>query len=125
MKIRNGFVSNSSSSSFIILYNNGASVKFKDFEWSVDDLLDYVENISHDWSSECTQLKAVGKDLTIEFIKDRWCDSEYNQKLVDIITKSKKDSAAVLNISYHDPITMKLFNLLKGRNKITVIDEGD
>ena len=125
MKIRSNYVSNSSSSSYIIVYDEDASIKMKDFEWYVQDFIDYMENISHDWSSECTQVKAIGKESSIEFIKDRWSDDEYYREIIKKIEKSKKNGAAVLNISYHDPVTKKLFDWLKSRKKIEVINEEE
>ena len=125
MKIRSNYVSNSSSSSYIIVYDEDASIKMKDFEWSVQDLIDYIENISHDWSSECTQIKAIGKESSIEFIKDRWSDDEYSREIIKKIEKSKKNGAAILNISYHDPVTKKLFDWLKNRKKIKLITEEE
>lgn len=110
MKIRAGFVSNSSSSCYIIKFD-------KDID---------IENIIHCSKSCETKVKVVGiKDCASFFIENLFprkysCKDDFISTLniCSIIVRAAKDDkeVAIVNISYHDretEETMEEFNIEK------------
>jgi hypothetical protein len=110
MKIRSGFVSNSSSSSFIIAINDkmctcptcGRRDK---------NIFDIIERNSSGYYDE-TRVKAVGAKEVIDYITDNWYDSERNKELIEKI-KAAGDAGkyiGLIDISYHDELSNDEYN---------------
>lgn len=143
MKTRDGFVSNSSSSSYLISYKSNKRVfgsgKERVF---LGDLLGIVPDW-YDKQGECTRMRViefidnmVRASSEKEILDDLFCrfgldDNEFNAdrqehatelraKIMDEVTKGKK--IAALEISYHDTGYNDLFNILKKKKLITVLE---
>lgn len=127
MKVRNGFVSNSSSASFIVAVKQGTpcpTCKRTDV-----DFLDLVEQIGAHADYEDTELKARG----IEDIWKRWKDDilEYcgddERKEYEVLLQLMKDAESKgykvgeVEISYRDPSTEKLLHELEERKSLVVL----
>ena len=112
MKIRTGFVSNSSSSSFILPYNKDLTVSI-----TVDDLIDIIDNADESYVKE--PLHTVD-DLNKYFVEqygyrdqnidellnaEEYYQEEYS-KLFDIIKSGH--SVLVGTISYHEGVATEL-----------------
>jgi len=128
MKIRTNYVSNSSSSSFIIAYND-KKVEFKSenggvIRFSPHDFYSYLDSL-HSNYSDSTQLDAVGKDNVLYMINDwsTWSSSsEDNYKdLKELIKKSHEDYMIMFSISYHDKLSMILLNALLSDGAIRLL----
>lgn len=135
MKIRSGFVSNSSSSSFIIAVKDTPEcpcchrrdANFIDWVGKVNDPNDY----------ECTKLYARGADDVISWWKDNigydldWekggDDSKLEKRrwddIFEKVKQSEKDGWQVgsLSIGYHDELTNDEWNNQKRKNTVKVI----
>lgn len=112
MKIRNGFVSNSSSSSFIIAYKEGE--KCPHCGRTDINLVDVIRNHG---DSEGTRLNGDNSELIIK--NHRWWDEEDIEKLqLDINTYLLDGySIAEIEIDYHDTgLLMVLENQVKNGN---------
>lgn len=111
MKIRTGFVSNSSSSSFILPYNKDLTVSI-----TVDELIEIINNA--DESSVDERLHTVEdvneyfieqygyRDQTIEDILEEEYYQEKYDDLIEIINRGQ--SVLVGNISYHELLATAL-----------------
>lgn len=123
MKIRNGYVSNSSSSSFIIAYSEGAIAETQGFKLSVEKFLRYIHGISTSWYSDCTEIKSEGKENVCDYIKENWYDDEQNY--IEIIRNNTKNNIVYLQISYRDELIKDLFDFLVENKSIEIIYRDD
>lgn len=101
MKIRSGFVSNSSSSSFIVAVNKVAECPH--CKRSDSNFLDFVERIGDITDCECTRINARGADAVIEWWRNLGGDDELVDKIKSIEASGREVGAFC--ISYHDNIT--------------------
>lgn len=110
MKVRQGFVSNSSSSSFIISINKSEECphcKRKD-----SSFIDFIERLQDDYSGDSTKVHATTADRIIEYINDSYglyLDDADKKKWESVFRKIKKaekngKEVAFISISYHDEI---------------------
>lgn len=129
MKTRTGFVSNSSSTSYVISIDVAAHVPCPTCGVSAD-LLGIMNSMRTGQYSEDTEVKATGAADVVRYIKDHWFTYEEESdgdKLVKQIVKDMKAAeklgrkVAYISISYHDDVTKALFAALKERKKIDVI----
>lgn len=130
MKIRFGFVSNSSSTSYVISIDVAAHVPCPTCGGVSADLLGIMNSMRMGQYSEDTEVKATGAADVVRYIKDHWFTYEEESdgdKLVKRIVKDMKAAeklgrkVAYVSISYHDDVTKALFEALKERKKVDVI----
>jgi hypothetical protein len=116
MKLRKGFVSNSSSSSFIIAI--APSNKCECCGRSDLDILSLIESTSN-YRNDDNDVDAVGKEQVINHIKESWYGDD---KINDIISKvnlvNDDLTVALISVSYHDE---NINTLLKQSKNITII----
>lgn len=135
MKIRSGFVSNSSSSSFVVLYND-KTVRFKSenggaFKFSTERFRNFLEMMS--WKSchsDSSRLIASGKENVINEWKDHHCyyatydNSELDEEdkaFIKQIQDSEFEECMYFDIEYRDDFTMALFKALISDGAFKVI----
>ena len=113
MKIRNGFVSNSSSSSFII------KVKINDkcsHCGRSDSILDYIRN-SNDGE---TCIDAEGKAEVLNNISS-WGDSERHASLIKKIVNAGDDEIiACISIDNNDE---SMYSVLENSNNVEILED--
>lgn len=112
MKLRNGFVSNSSSASFIVaIRKTGECPHCKRND---PNFLDFIEGVETPNDYECTKMHARGAERIIEWAKDNtgyaYNKPEDNKEWDDIFEKVKEAEAKGLDvgafsIGYHDEVT--------------------
>ena len=106
MKIRTGFVSNSSSSSFIIAGNKGEKCPCCHREDSkISECIEYLESFSHRGSE--TEIDAHGKEEIITYIKENYGSFYENEWLTDKIESINKiaeenDYIYLITLDYSD-----------------------
>lgn len=116
MKTRNGFVSNSSSSSFIIHLNKEGKLPCKSCgkESPIVTLIQVIDNGSISNSDQDNSVEFTG-DATalLKFLDDRWTPYEKystywrkdHPELIEQLVKAKNtDRFVYLTISYHDAL---------------------
>ena len=113
MKIRSGFVSNSSSSSFIIAVGNPE--KCEHCGRSDVDIIDMINNMSDGY--EETEVEAVGKDNILKHIAEWWSDDTL-AKLKQKIQDFKGDRMYLISVSNHNKILLDLIQTNKNINII-------
>lgn len=132
MKVRSGYVSNSSSSSFIIAYKEDAELKLGRSGKSITmrDFIDAVERSTRDWSSDETQLVAYGEENVVEREQERWSYDDSKEMLDGLgkfIEKHRKKGVefATVKISYHDKFTRTLYDAFKESKKLIEYNEQE
>lgn len=127
MKVRNGFVSNSSSASFVVAVKQDE--KCPTCGRTDVDFLDLVETLGRNADYEDTELKGRGAQA----IWDRWekdilpfCGDEEKTKFEHIFgimveAEQKGYKVGEVEISYRDQSTETLMNDLAGRKSLVVI----
>src|ERR1035437_5802553 len=122
MKIRQGFVSNSSSSSFIVLFNTN------DFDSDILDVQnnfqDIIERLTQN-SGDNTEVIAVGTEDVFRKISE-WLEWEedkerYNSFKKSIEDKSKDEGVLIFDLSYHDILGQRLMDHFEKTGDIKVI----
>jgi hypothetical protein len=113
MKIRTGFVSNSSSSSFIIAY-------LTDEEWIHELITRLIESggYSDNEMDYCNK-----KDILTEY--QSWYEQEALKKLVEKLKPYSNESVRGLSVSYHDATFRNLLKELHCQKKIAIINEDE
>lgn len=116
MKIRSGYVSNSSSSSFLISYKDGAGEILKsangtEIKYGIDALLDEIRG-RYEIHSDSTMLEAEGTASVWDYIQDHYCDDTVKE-MKEFIDKYPNENKALLQIEYGDKFIKKmLLNLI-------------
>lgn len=132
MKIRYGYVSNSSSTSYTVYFKENDSVKMTNgktsFELSVNDFFDGIIERGSNYDGDSTRVMAKGIENAREFFKEeaKWNDDTSLKMFEDFLAKKKgAGNVAVIDISYHDELAKKLFDFLTVVGLFEVIETVD
>jgi len=125
MQIHAGFISNSSSTSFIIATKGTNPCKH--CGRSDPDFIDLVSRMTHDYSSDATEVEEQGVDHVIDKLKEEnnYYPNEprYDKALIKKISSFKDKpefKVAIIQISYQDEETLKLYN--QGKETGSIIE---
>lgn len=133
MKVRNDFVTNSSSSSYIIAYkdvHSGSDMPIDRLNEMAQALLD---NTDH-YETECAEYFHSVKEIE-DYFSDRYCDNTTIDDLLECwdnnqarytredVEKFFEDGyvIAVKDVSYHDELVRKMIDLLNETNDYFVL----
>lgn len=130
MKTRNGFVSNSSSTSFVVAFKK----RYKEVDEcslcgnrcvDVSDFTRYLDKGGIDWSEE-TKMDADDTKDTIKHVKE-YCSEKYSKPLLEKIDEYNNEEWDVMafRISYHDAIAPILFEGLVKNGRAVVLDKQE
>jgi hypothetical protein len=115
MKKRKGFISNSSSSSFIIAITESKPCKHCGGS-NVDILSIFNELGNHGSCESCVDAK--GKEETIKHINQTWFSDNTKKDILDKINKIKGKTVAAISVSYHDDF---LQDIIKNSKNIEIL----
>ena len=126
-------MSNSSSSSFVIAYDEDAELKFVecDMSFTVEDFMDFIDRSTRDWSSDETCVSANGEENVYDYEKSRLSgydideDRKYMKELEEFMESNKGKEFSVIRISYHDDFVRKMYNAFKSTGKIVEFNEQE
>jgi len=127
MKIRTGFVSNSSSSSFIIAIDITKNKPCPHCGRSNPDILALIETASCE--SEDNDVNAIGYDDVMKSFKENtWRSEEEIKKLISKIEEyesNPKYKMASINISYHNEALNTILNTMVKNKEVIIVSKGD
>lgn len=125
MKMRNGFVSNSSSSSFLIAIHKPYDCCPECGKQNVE-FLDLIAK--HDYDATDTEINGIGAEHILyklgRAIREGWESNNYYRNKIEEVSQYKGDRdwlVADISISYHDEKLNELFNTLVKEGKIKLI----
>lgn len=134
MKVRTGFVSNSSSSSFLVAYNEDSALyveknEEKNVVLTFEEFLHFVEDKGYNaYCSERTELVADGFENVKDWIvDDGWRDSEFVSHLMNEVTEALKNykNVAVIRIEYSDKISRRMLDLFVKLADVKMLNSED
>ena len=123
MKLGLGYISNSSSSSFVVAFKKAAMSKPCEHCGRKDpDFLDILQN-KIDYDSYNTSIAARGYADVVKEIQENWFDSEKKNGHLEELKKykSKEWETAVIELSYHDATIHKLKNNLVESGAMVIV----
>jgi hypothetical protein len=122
MKIRNSFVSNSSSTSFIVAIDPGSNPPCPHCGRSDFNILERIRLLGSD-DCDDTCIRADGAQAVIDY--SDWIDSEEMGKLIPIIKDydTRGFQVAYIDISYHDDSLNNEFQALVKLGRLVVIKD--
>ena len=133
MKIRKGFISNSSSSSFIVIYNNQDHAKGK--LCKKIDLYDLIENAERaDSYCEDTEIKFHSKKKILSELKDMtkrdYFDEISKKELEEIIEQIKSvdiniQECLYFDLSYHSRIVRDIIDIMVEEGDVNILQKED
>jgi hypothetical protein len=126
MKTRNGFISNSSSSSFIISINNKNNEPCKCCGRTDIDILKLIDKFKNDRYDNDTEVIAFNYTESLGYIKSNLLmnDSEFNDLIIKINDEYESgNEIAIISIEYHDEIIHELYKIQLGTKKIKEIEK--
>jgi len=124
MKVRHGFVSNSSSSSFIIGINREETAKCECCGRGGEDILEMLEGFNDDLGETEVEWVYPGDRIaTLEFELERYGECEYVSEEIALIKANQEKFTRMLGISigYGDSLSQHIFDQLVEAGDITVI----
>ena len=138
MKSRFGYVSNSSSSSFVVMYREDSKMALsagpgeEPVEYiTVDDMLEMFDDCN-DWSSDSSELLARGFDNMMAYIgeKDEWGGHFYDEEREEILKKvgelkEKWPKGSVVKLSYHDEFLNRILKAFAKAGQLVILNEQE
>lgn len=139
MKVRSGYVSNSSSSSFVLMYNQESKLVIHgnmkisaSVDFTINDLVDMIEHSSN-YCSDCTEIVANGYENVMSYLteKDQYGYSNYDEDYASgILMKMEQEKehyndAMIVRVEYGDRIIRKLVDAFIASGEIKSIDESE
>lgn len=133
MKTRHGFVSNSSSSSFVFAYDENAELKMDNgsSSFTMDDFREVIDRMNRDWSSDSTCIVADGKENVLDYEKEHLSgydedeDRKYMDSLESFIDSHDGMDVSTIRISYHDKLARKMYDAFKASGMIVEFKEQE
>jgi len=143
MKLRTGFVSNSSSSSFLVMYNEDSRLVLKsprarkgrhveDVAFRFEDFLRLAE--AHDsCDTESTCVKADGYDSVMDYLTETGSfglysfDESYVEKTTKMLRSNHRKfaEAAYIQIVYSDKMVRKILKAFVDSGEVLLVDGDD
>lgn len=138
MKVRLNYVSNSSSSSFVLMYRDDSRIALDKrsgsrfvCDFTVNDLLEII-NRSNACCSDHTEIVVDGYDDVKSYLteKDEYGYSNYDEEHSDAILKKLEQNrndypdAMVLSIEYHDKVVEKIVNAFIESGEFILLDKN-
>ena len=136
MKTRSDYVSNSSSSSFILMYNDDSKMVMggrrcgsPKVDFTVADLIGFIEH-SPNYCSECTEVVANGIENVESYLTERDpygysnYDEEYSSGILKKMQsfKDKYNEAMIIRVEYDDKIARKLIEAFINSGEMLNVD---
>jgi predicted DsbA family dithiol-disulfide isomerase len=128
MKQRNGFVSNSSSSSFVVAIKKQDDEVCPHCGRGIPNLLKAIEEKER-YGGE-TELEGTGIDAVLEYVDEmrKYDDDDYHKDEADRIRKKAATygndwELAVFYVSYHDEFINQMIKEMKAAGTIEILDE--
>jgi len=128
MKIRNGFISNSSSTSFVVAYKKAESAAGLCRDLDLHKVMEYAsfQSLNDETDVHAWKKKEIIDKFMMTWLDDNYIDKNERPSIREVLSEIEEIDESEWNLlmfdlSYHDEVTSKILKIMERDGDIKVL----